>query len=318
MRPLRAASYAYDEIQTNWDDAGWWSHRLQARVNGPIQRRFGRRSGIDVVGADWDTLVVLDACRADLFEEVLDRDRFEEYRRVVSLGSATNEWTELAFERTGPHPDIVYVTANPMTSRHASESFHRLDEVWLDAFDASLGSVPAPAVTEAALEAHERHPDKRVVVHYMQPHYPFVHDPDLQFSDWGGTDEIHNRNADDRATDVWQALRRGLVTREEVWAGYRRNLEYVVEHVEPLLETVSGRTVITSDHGNLLGERGSPIPVRLYGHPEGCRHPDLVTVPWAVRTNGERREIRGEEVASKSEAASDEVSDRLSALGYVE
>lgn len=317
MRPSRSVSYAYNEIRQNWNDVDWWSNRVQARINGPIQRRFGDR-GIDIVGADWDALVVLDACRYDLFEEIADLDRFDEYRRVRSPGSATNEWTERAFTATGPHGDIVYVTGNPMTSRHAAQSFHRLVEVWTDAFDESLGSVPAEVVTEAAIKARETYPNKRLVVHYVQPHYPFVRDPGLQFTDWGGTDTIRNENADARARDVWQALRLGLVDRETVWAGYRRNLEYVLDRIDPLLSALEGRTVVTSDHGNLLGERGSPIPVRLYGHPEGCRHRDLVTVPWAVLQGENRPEIDSEAAESTTDADSDAVSDRLTALGYVE
>jgi hypothetical protein len=317
MRPLRAASYAYEEVRTHWDDVDWWSNRVQARINGPLQRRFGE-DGIDVVSEDWDTLVVLDACRSDLFEETADVDRFDEYRRVRSPGSATNEWTEASFTSTGPHGDIVYVTGNPMTSRHAAESFHRLVEVWTDAFDGSLGSVPAEAVTEAAIEAREAHPNKRLVVHYVQPHYPFVRDPELQFTDWGGTAAIENENADVRARDVWQALRMGLVDREAVWAGYRRNLEYVLDRIEPLLSEAAGRTVVTSDHGNLLGEHGSPIPVRLYGHPEGCRHPDLVTVPWAVVEGDQRPAIAEGTAESTTDADSEAVADRLTALGYVE
>ncbi|MFC7156187.1 hypothetical protein ACFQPA_12110 [Halomarina halobia] len=314
----RAASYAYSEIRRNGDDVDWWANRIQARINAPIRRALRPDDSFDVVGADWDTLVVLDACRYDLFEETVDTTAYDSYERVASPGSATSEWTKRAFTDTAPHGDIVYVTGNPTTSRHAPDVFHRLEEVWHDAYDPKLGSIPADAVTEAAIEAHEAYPDKRIVVHYMQPHYPFVRDPDLQFTNWGGTDLIQNENADDRARDVWQALRYGYVSYDEVWAGYRRNLEYALEHVEPLLDAIEGRVAITSDHGNLLGERSSPIPVRLYGHPVGCRHPDLVTVPWAVRTIGERRAVRVGSVESETDADPETVSDRLQALGYVE
>lgn len=318
MCPSRAVSYAYDEIRRNWDDTDWWSNRVQARINGPITRAVRRDCATDVVGADWDTLIVLDACRYDLFEEVVDTSAYDEYDRTESPGSATSEWTTRAFAETAPHGDIVYVTGNPTTSRHAPGAFHRLIEVWYEAFDEELGSIPAEAVTEAAIESHEEYPEKRQVVHYMQPHYPFVRDPDLQFTDWGGTGEIENANADSRAHDVWEALRYGYVSHDEVWAGYRRNLEYVLEHVSELVDAIEGKVVVTSDHGNLLGERGSPIPVQLYGHPVGCRHYDLITVPWAVQTIGHRRAVRVGSVGSGTKADDDAVSDRLSALGYVE
>lgn len=95
--------------------------------------------------------------------------------------------------------------------------------------------------------------------------------------DWNGTQEIGNTNADSRAKDIWQSLRYGLVEYDDVWQGYRRNFKYALEAAQPLLETLEGRTVLTSDHGNLLGERSFPIPVRLYGHPPNCLHSDLIT-----------------------------------------
>lgn len=317
MHPLEIAAYAVGEIRRNWNDADWWANRIQARINGPMTRAVAADDGTDVVGADWDTLVVLDACRYDLFEAVMDTSTYDEYGRMRSPGSETSEWVRRSFVETAPHGDIVYVTANPVISLDASGVFHRLVEVWRDAFDPAIGSVPADAVTAAAVETHRAYPDKRQVVHYIQPHYPFVRDPDLQFTNWGGTDEFENENADDRARNVWGALRKGVVSASAVRAGYRHNLEYALEHAHELLDAIEGRVVVTADHGNLFGERGWPIPIRLYGHPVGCRRPALVTVPWAVRTTGERRAVRVGSVESETVADS-ATADRLAALGYVE
>jgi hypothetical protein len=60
---------------------------------------------------------------------------------------------------------------------------------------------------------------------------------------------------------------------------YKENLRHVLKNVEDLLEIINGKTVITSDHGNLIGDRLSPIPVRGYGHPSGLRAPELVKDP---------------------------------------
>ena len=102
-----------------------------------------------------------------------------------------------------------------------------------------------------------------------------------------------------------------------IWEAYRENLELVLPHVERLLDTIPGKTVVTSDHGNMIGESSFPVPVREYGHPDGIYTPELVTVPWHVYTNGERREITTQEreQTSESESSSD-ISDRLEALGY--
>jgi hypothetical protein len=79
---------------------------------------------------------------------------------------------------------------------------------------------------------------------------------------------------------------------------------------------VDGRTVITSDHGNLVGERAWPVPVRLYGHPEGIRHPALVKVPWAVIEGDGRRAVVDEGVHAVTGEADEVVEQRLRDLGY--
>ena len=47
-----------------------------------------------------------------------------------------------------------------------------------------------------------------------------------------------------------------------------------------LIESLDGKTVVTSDHGNLFGRRLWPIPLQKYGHPPGLRFPELIEVPW--------------------------------------
>jgi hypothetical protein len=265
---------------------------------------------------DWDTLVVLDACRADLFEEVVDTSRFDDYRRVKSLGSGTGEWTERNFtdDRFG---DTVYVASNPHTSRIAGDRFYDLTEVWRESFSDEHRTVPPEAVTEAALRTYGDHPDKRLIVHYMQPHHPFITRPDLQFGheneQFGGT-----RTADvERPRHVWDALEMGRISRAEAWAAYGENLNAVMDHALRVADEVPGRTVITSDHGNLLGERVFPLPVRMYSHANGVRHPALVDVPWAV-LDGERREVVAGEAASVSTSDEQSIKRRLRQLGYAE
>jgi len=40
-----------------------------------------------------------------------------------------------------------------------------------------------------------------------------------------------------------------------------------------------GKSVITSDHMNLLGERLFPVPTKGYVHPIGLHKPELLKVP---------------------------------------
>jgi len=306
----RGVRYAKQEIQENGDNPVWWSNRVNDRINGPIQRRLDD-DGINLMAADWDILVVIDACRADLFEKTVSTDRFDDYWRVTSQGSATAEWGRRNFPEE--YGDTVYITGNPVPSRHIKGEFHDYIEVWREGFDDNIGTIAADTVTKRALDAADQYPDKRLIVHYMQPHYPFVRDTRFKFEYWNNTDGV-SMEGDDRARDVWDAIGLGIVDADEVWEAYRDNLEYVMEEVDELVEAVRGKAVIHSDHGNLLGERSYPVPVRTYGHPSGLRLSSLITVPWAI-IDDERRSVVDDGVNATPETT-DDMEEQLRALGY--
>jgi hypothetical protein len=66
------------------------------------------------------------------------------------------------------------------------------------------------------------------------------------------------------------------VGKEGMRKAYRENLIAVLKEVAVLIESLSGRIVVTSDHGELLGERF------CYAHPSKSTNPILLTVPWLV------------------------------------
>jgi hypothetical protein len=93
----------------------------------------------------------------------------------------------------------------------------------------------------------------------------------------------------------------------------------VLYHVTDFLEELSGKTVITSDHGNYVGEKASPIPIREYGHPRGLYDEPVVKVLWLVQQSGTRREITaGDSEDRLDNQDQDVVADRLRELGYRE
>lgn len=328
MNPLGALRYAYREIRENYDDRFWWRDRFLHRIVAPFHLSvYPTRDGsVDVISKDWDTLVVLDACRVDLFEEHADVESYDAYDVVQSQGSATQEWVQQNFTG-GSFGDTVYVTANPFVSREAGDAFHTVYEPWLSEFDEKKRTVPPEKTTEAAIEAHDKHPDKRLIVHYMQPHHPFVTAPDLRFHGWQIDDfdswtehqeetGLKKATARGRPHTPWDALYMGIVSKDEVWEAYGENLDVALDEVSKLVDVVDGRTVVTSDHGNMLGERTFPITMRVYGHPKGVRNRELVEVPWAVVEGGERREVTEGGTADAEEHDQAVVKDRLKDLGY--
>ncbi|MCU4802064.1 hypothetical protein OB920_16940 [Halobacteria archaeon HArc-gm2] len=293
----------------------WWRGLLMYRVNANFQTRiWPGRSGIDVEAADWDTLVVCDACRYDLFCETDAPSWFDTFQKATSRASTTPEWLKVTFP--DKYGDIVYVAGNPMVSEHVSESFHELIEVWQDAWNEEENVIDPVTVTEAAIEARNEYPNKRIVVHYMQPHAPFYDHPELQFTSYGDFEGL-TPEGNEGAGNVWEAVQRGLVTEDEAWEGYRDTLEYVLPEVEKVLQADGmGRRIVTSDHGNVFPRRSFPIPFEYSGHPIGHRTHGLIDVPWGVLPSDDRPEIVEGDIDSKTTAGAQEVEDQLKALGY--
>lgn len=315
---LDRLQYGLREVLEHYDEPHWYRNRIEQRIIRPFHLGVhpGRAGSIHVMEKSWDNLIVLDACRWDLFEKVVDTTKFDQYWTVDSLGSGTGEWTQQNFAG-GSFGDTVYVTSNPHTSQIAGDSFHRLYECWRDNFDDDSGTVHPEPVVEAARTAIESHPNKRLVVHFMQPHHPFVRREETQYGGWQ-RDYEGSEGDWKRPIHVWDALEMGLIDRETVWEAYADNLEYVMPHVERLVDELPGRSVITSDHGNFLGERVWPVPIRLYGHTTGVRHPAVNRVPWGIVNDEEAREVINDGVNPVTERADKVTKQRLKQLGYLE
>lgn len=134
---------------------------------------------VSVMEADWDYLVILDACRYDYFSE-LYRDYLRgELEKVVSLGSSTLEWCQKSFQEV--YNDVIYISANPYINSKgevkgfkATDHFHKVIDVWDWGWDAELGTVHPKKVNEVAQRVKDNYPSKRLIVHYLQPHAPYL------------------------------------------------------------------------------------------------------------------------------------------------
>jgi len=263
---------------------------------------------------DWDNLLILDGCRYDMFTEHIDLSGTLESR--ISLGSSSEEFMEQNFVDEQFH-DTVYISANPFIPKLGltENTFHVVVDL-LDDWDEELQTVRPDTVSEAAREAHERYPDKRLIAHFMQPHAPFIGELGREMVGGGWT---MDRDVEDDP-GIWNRLRNGEdVPLDTVWEAYKENLDVVLSEAAPLVEDLDGRSVITADHGNLVGERLSPIPTRRkYGHPYGVHTEELVKVPWFVVEGNNRRTVRPDPPVKTEDGSvtDEELGDRLEALGY--
>lgn len=286
-----------------------------------LNRRRYNPEGMDVVAADWDNLLILDACRYDAFAARSELPGRLERRR--SRGSMTAEFLRGNFDGRDC-TDTVYVTATPMfhwnRNRGAVETtFHHEVNVWRETgWDEEFHTVLPETMVEHAKQAAARFPNKRLVVHFVQPHFPAI----------GPTGREHPELNSMR---VWDAIDSGDLdpSRDVLRRAFVENLDAVLPHAAALMDELGGKTVVTADHGQMFGERSFPIPYREYGHPVGTYTDELVDVPWLVHTNGSRRKIVAEEPetdpegddelgpAGMADADEETVAERLEDLGYV-
>lgn len=283
--------------------------RHWAEVGNILYYEQSENRGINVMQEDWDTLLILDGCRADLFKKRCTFDGSFETR--TSRGSATPEWMRENFLKDEFH-DTIYLTANPFVERVIPDgTFYKvipsLDLDW----DDELGTVPPEPLCDRLSEIRSQYPNKRIIAHFIQPHYPFLSDRGQKFD----RSRIGKGEGDG---NPWRSLKFGLqdISHSTVRKAYTENLDLVLDSLSEILTELPGRTVISADHGNLWGDKMSPIPARGYGHPIGLHVSALTTVPWFVIENGARPEIITEPPEETSREVG-QIENRLKSLGYI-
>ncbi|QLH81275.1 hypothetical protein [Halosimplex pelagicum] len=226
-----------------------------------------RLDPVSVVDESWDVLIVLDACNFDHFKEISHIDG--KLSKIPSKGTHTVEWMRENFDRDCS--DIVYVAGNPQVSRTKLKNwvgvenpFYHLEPVWKDEWNEKRNTQPPGPVSDAARELHSEFPDKRLIVHYLQPHHPFIGEE---------TPSTTHRQNQILNSMNWRPIFDEL-SLDTIEQAFHENLRIVLDDINDLLSDLSGDIVITADHGEAFGEYG------LYGHVPGLYAPSMVFVPW--------------------------------------
>ncbi|QLG48854.1 hypothetical protein [Natrinema halophilum] len=279
---------------------------------------------VTVFDREWDVLVLLDACRIDLMAEVaagydwLPAPAAVEAGAIDSVAGSSKAWLRRTFLDTHAEEvaNTAYVTGNPFSAVILGDDHRlgRLDEVWRYAWDDDHGSVRPDPITDRAISVCRDGDFDRVIVHYMQPHIPFLEHPNIHAANhddrWDAPDSFVD--PDRRGLDAWRRIQRGELDRDEVWEAYADNLRLGLESVDALRRNVNGALIVSSDHGNALGERG------VWGHPDvpvsGIR-----VVPWIeLEARDEGTGEPAPEPADEERTADVDVQERLASLGYTE
>lgn len=290
-------------------------HVAKNTIESALSRIDPYIGGYHIYEEPWDVLIVIDACRYDLLNSVaadfewLDSEGVESRQ---SVATATRTWMQRTFtsEYSGAMAKTAYIAGNPYSQPLLNASdFQTLDEVHQYAWDDEQGTLPARSVTERAIDIQRTGNHDRLLVHYLQPHFPSVPDPlGYQMT----LERFENPEGGVEWDSVWDALEAGEVSTDRVWESYRANLSYVLNEIEVLLENLDADGVIlTSDHGNAFGEWWT------YGHPPGQYVPVNRTVPFVeVQATDEETLIPTLERANEENSPDEELEARLGALGY--
>lgn len=265
---------------------------------------------------EWDILVILDACRPDLMRKACTTTSYDwlptpdNLRTVRSPASSSHGWMAAHFDSEKQLSKTGYVTSNLFVHDFDIDQFATFSEVQANIeLGEGVRFVEPRQLTDRTIDIWRRRDELNVdqlVVHYMQPHTPF---------------RIRSEWFEDAKSDTgwglgFVELRDGKIDRSEFWDAYLENLEWVLEDVDLLLENVDANVVITSDHGNGLGEWG------IYGHPNGIPLNVVREVPWIeVSCRDERTHIPDlPDGYLRNGKSLDEstVSDQLEALGYAD
>lgn len=261
-----------------------------------------------VQAGDWDTLIILDACRYDSFaetyEDYLPDGDLRKVRSPVDTRNnyATSDWCKKVFENG--FEDAVYISGTARINSQmavdgfdAAAHFREVVDVWDTGWDEDARVVPPDEVTAAAQAAAER--VDRMIVHYVQPHFPF-----LSLDVRGPKEKVVPEDRETLKYRIRSTLGPRLryllgpqrmrslgqlfnmpplnymdavlreVGEEAIREAYADNLHRVLDETADLLDHLDGTAVVTADHGEMLGENN------YYGHSYVPEHPQVVNVPW--------------------------------------
>lgn len=280
------------------------------------------------INTDEFALIVLDACRYDVFDDAYVNYISGELNKVWASG----RWTAQYCKRTYTEKyQFKYITSIPVfsdfyfelrdmdfrPSNHIQNIVHMWDHEW----DASLGTTPPEEITDEALRHANSHEPTRIVAHYAQPHVPYIGDEtiDAWSSNKISTDntslrDLFTQDAKRPTYAVLDKIRSGQVDDSQLKRAYRSNVDYVMQEVLRLVQRVNCPVVITADHGEHLGENG------LYLHENDStvvrQIPWLVVNSSEIGTRSNEKDPGNAHVSGTYAKTEDEIKNHLRNLGY--
>ncbi|MBU4124416.1 MAG: hypothetical protein KKI14_03060, partial [Nanoarchaeota archaeon] len=162
-------------------------------------------------------------------------------------------------------------------------------------------TIPPETVNKEAILTIKEYPDKRIIIHYLQPHDPFIGENYRKYiTKEYSENEVIIKN--DKRNKLGNAIKKivgiqimwklGKIFNSETLSpvtligmnegvtgirkAYEENLNLVLEYVSKLLPMLDGNVLIIGDHGEYLGEHG------IYAHATNKRTKEIWEVPYMI------------------------------------
>jgi len=226
---------------------------------------------MNLLDLSWDNLIILDACRFDTFLQVNDIKGL--LVKQKSVGTSTWQWFKNTFKEQ--FYNIDYFSCNPYISylyfgQSRKTKFKYLYNLWEIKWDINCNTVQPSSVNKFVMKNYS---GRKTIIHYMQPHLPFIGDMKYVYNGFRYNKEIIEGLKVKKSDNVWSKFIKGEITKPQIYGAYKKTLKLVLNEVKELIPVLQGRTVIASDHGNAFGEQGH------YAHKQDTWIPCLYEIP---------------------------------------
>lgn len=271
---------------------------------------------------DWDVLIILDACRYDIFSDVYKKV-FGDIGRLYKVKTESNwtfGWFVDTFYNMPKMNDVTFISASPSVNSdnvkiydrkkesiygnikfNAKEYFKKVIDISQTKFDKEYGFVFPEDVTDTIINNIKV--NGKMMCKYFQ-----VHDPYLYYINKGVVEKknISDFNMLDKEMSKGYRVKkiisffmsdivfwkfRKLIGKPPIYGmgslwikygtkgirkAYTEDMKYVLRDLKRIVsELENKRVVITSDHGESLGEKG------CFGHGNKMTE-EIVNVPWLI------------------------------------
>jgi len=237
---------------------------------------------------DFDNLIVLDACRYDVFKKFynLFPNIEGELHKIHSPGNNTLQTLYNVFD---DEYDWDVVSAHPALNSYgippqmpglendtytASEHFREIENLWEKSEDGEMNAVKSEEVTKHIINSSKDYSKNTALIWLMQPHAPHTGSIKLQAGPHVCKSPLpfgYETPEDSSKLPI------GREISSLVHQSYKFNLFDALFEVSYLIHYLDGTTAVTSDHGEILFDDGEKD---FYGHPTALKSEKLTTVPF--------------------------------------